>query len=68
VQVVLNRGMLNYGGDLYLGEKTPIVIGAEGLGEDARINLNKITAYIDLLAEEGTRIGEPATKHLDGVI
>lgn len=36
--------------------------------KDTRINLNKITAYIDLLAEEGTRIGEPVTKHLDGVI
>ena len=34
----------------------------------ARINLNKIVAYIDLLCEEGTRVGEPVTKHIDGDI
>lgn len=33
-----------------------------------RINYHKIIAYIDLLQEFGTRIGEPVTKHLDGVI
>ncbi len=36
--------------------------------KDARIKLNKILAYMDLLAEHGTRIGEPVTKHLDGDI
>ena len=36
--------------------------------KDARIKLNKIVAYIDLLAEHGTKIGEPVTKHLDGEI
>ncbi len=36
--------------------------------KNARINLNKIVAYIDLLEEMGTRIGEPVTKHLDGAI
>ena len=34
----------------------------------ARINLNKIVAYIDILEEKGTRVGEPITKHLDGEI
>ncbi len=34
----------------------------------ARINLNKIVAYIDVLKEHGTRVGEPVTKHLDGEI
>jgi len=34
----------------------------------ARINLNKIVAYIDTLEEKGTRVGEPVTKHLDGDI
>ena len=33
--------------------------------KDARIKLNKIIAYVDLLAEYGTRIGEPVTKHLE---
>ena len=36
--------------------------------KNARINLKKIVAYIDLLCEYGTRIGEPVTKHLDGDI
>ena len=36
--------------------------------KNARINFNKIVAYIDLLCEKGTRIGEPVTKHLDGEI
>ena len=36
--------------------------------KDARINFNKVVAYIDLLEEMGTRIGEPVTKHLDGEI
>ncbi len=36
--------------------------------KDARINFNKVVAYIDILEEMGTRIGEPVTKHLDGEI
>lgn len=36
--------------------------------KNSRINFNKIVAYIDLLEEQGTRIGEPVTKHLDGEI
>ena len=33
-----------------------------------RINFNKIVAYMDMLEELGTRVGEPVTKHLDGEI
>lgn len=33
--------------------------------KNARINFNKIVAYIDLLCEKGTMIGEPVVKHLD---
>ncbi|MDR2569080.1 MAG: type II toxin-antitoxin system RelE/ParE family toxin [Oscillospiraceae bacterium] len=33
--------------------------------KDARVNLNKIVAYLDLLCEYGTRVGEPVVKHLD---
>lgn len=36
--------------------------------KDARVNFNKLVAYMDLLEEMGTRIGEPVTKHLDGEI
>jgi len=36
--------------------------------KNARVKFNKITAYIDLLCEDGTRIGEPVTKHIDGDI
>lgn len=36
--------------------------------KDCRINLNKIVAYMDVLEEMGTRVGEPVTKHLDGEI
>jgi len=36
--------------------------------KDSRIKLNKIVAYIDFLAEHGTRIGEPVTKHLEDEI
>jgi len=36
--------------------------------KNARINFNKIVAYIDLLCEHGTRVGEPVTKHLEGNI
>ena len=32
--------------------------------KDARINLNKIIAYIDLLEEHGTWIGDPVVKYL----
>ncbi len=36
--------------------------------KEARINFNKIVAYLDILEEMGTRVGEPITKHLDGEI
>lgn len=36
--------------------------------KESRINFNKIVAYLDMLEEMGTRIGEPMTKHLDGEI
>ena len=38
------------------------------VSKDARINFNKVVAYLDLLEEIGTRVGEPVTKHLDGEI
>ena len=34
----------------------------------SRINFNKMVAYLDVLQEMGTRVGEPVTKHLDGEI
>lgn len=36
--------------------------------KNARINFNTMVAYIDILQEMGTRVGEPVTKHLDGEI
>ena len=36
--------------------------------KECRINRNKIVAYFDVLEEEGTRVGEPVTKHLEGEI
>jgi len=36
--------------------------------KDAKVNFNKIVAYIDLLCEHGTWIGEPVVKYLDGDI
>ena len=36
--------------------------------KNSRINFNKIVAYLDLLQELGTRMGEPFTKHLSGDI
>lgn len=36
--------------------------------KNARIHFNKIVAYIDILCEKGTRIGEPVVKHLDSDI
>lgn len=36
--------------------------------KESRIKYNKIVAYMDLLEEMGTRIGEPVTKHLEGEI
>ena len=36
--------------------------------KSARINFSKIVAYIDILCEKGTRVGEPFIKHLDGDI
>lgn len=41
---------------------------ADAGNKNARINLNKMIAYLDLLEEFGTRIGEPVTKHLEGEI
>ncbi|MCL2019007.1 MAG: type II toxin-antitoxin system RelE/ParE family toxin [Oscillospiraceae bacterium] len=38
------------------------------INKDSRINLNKIVAYMDILCEHGTRIGEPVVKHIDGEI
>lgn len=37
-------------------------------GKESRINFNKVVAYLDILQELGTRVGEPVTKHLDGEI
>ena len=34
--------------------------------KNARINKNKIFAYIRALEEYGTRIGQPIVKHIDG--
>lgn len=36
--------------------------------KEGRINRNKVVAYINMLKEMGTRVGEPVTKHLDGEI
>lgn len=36
--------------------------------KDSRIKLNKIGDYIQILAEYGTRVGEPYIKHLEGDI
>ena len=36
--------------------------------KDARINRNKMVAYLDTLEEMGTRVGMPVTRHLDGDI
>lgn len=36
--------------------------------KESRIQFNKIVAYFDLLAEMGTRVGAPVTKHLEGDI
>jgi phage-related protein len=36
--------------------------------KDARINFSKIIAYIDLLCEHGTKVGEPVVKHIEGDI
>jgi phage-related protein len=41
---------------------------AQDGNKDARVNLRKIGTYMDALIEEGTRIGEPVTKHLSGEI
>lgn len=36
--------------------------------KDSRIKLNKITAYINMLKNEGLEIGEPYIKHIDNNI
>lgn len=41
---------------------------ASAESKESRINFNKTIAYIDLLEEMGTRVGEPVTKHLEGEI
>lgn len=38
------------------------------LGKENRINFNKVVAYLDILSDMGTRVGEPVTKHLEGEI
>jgi len=41
---------------------------AERRDKDSRIKANKINDYIEYLAKEGKRAGEPYIKHLDGEI
>jgi phage-related protein len=36
--------------------------------KDARINFNKVVAYIDLLEKVGTSVGLPVVRHLEGEI
>lgn len=36
--------------------------------KDSRVKLKKIVEYIDVLANNGTRAGEPYVKHIDGDI
>ena len=36
--------------------------------KDSRIKLNKIRAYMKALRENGTRVGEPTVKHIEGDI
>ena len=33
--------------------------------KDSRINLNKISNYIDLLKQNGLKLGQPYIKHLE---
>lgn len=52
--------------------KSEIIDYLDELGEkakadkDARINREKILAYMAALAQYGTRIGKPIVKHIDG--
>ncbi len=39
-----------------------------GTDKNARLNRNKIVAHIDLLAENGTWVGYPVTRHLNDII
>lgn len=41
---------------------------AQRTDKDSRIKLNKIREYMRALRENGTRIGEPAVKHIEGDI
>ena len=41
---------------------------AAEISKDARINYNKVIAYIDALEEYGSRVGYPVVKHLEGEI
>ena len=34
--------------------------------KECRVNFNKIVAYMDMLEELGTRVGEPVTNHVAG--
>lgn len=40
----------------------------ENTSKDSRINLRKIRSYMRFLAEQGTYVGEPYIKHLEGPI
>lgn len=51
--------ILNYINDLKERART---------SKDSEVNYNKIIAYMDMLKEMGTRVGDPVTKHLDGEI
>lgn len=41
---------------------------AKSSSKDSRIKFNKISQYIKVLESEGTTVGEPVMKHLDGDI
>ena len=42
---------------------------AKGItSKNARLNRDKILAYIGALEQYGTRIGQPIVKHIDGII
>ncbi len=43
-------------------------LNTKATSKECRVNFNKIVAYMDMLEELGTRVGEPVTKHLDGEI
>lgn len=55
-------------GDSEIAEFIKDLRRKSGTNKESRINFNKIVAYFDILAEMGTRVGEPITKHLEGEI